>query len=159
MTVRLRPLRDEEVQEFIDELRREYVRGLIEDASMTREQAEEKAANDHASLFPGGSPQPDHHMYVLEGEAGEPVGHLFWAKRQAPGGAATRAFLYQIYIDEAFRGRGLGRQALELLETEVRDDGLPGIDLNVWGGNDPARSLYRSLGYEELAVFMSKELG
>jgi ribosomal protein S18 acetylase RimI-like enzyme len=158
MTIRLRPLRDEEVQEFIDELRREYVRGLIEDANMTREEAEDKAANDHASLFPGGSRQPDHHMYVVEDEAGEPVGHLFWAKRQAPG-AATRAFLYQIDIGEAFRGRGLGRQAMKLLETEVRDDGLPGIDLNVWGGNDPARSLYRSLGYEERAVFMSKELG
>ena len=50
------------------------------------------------------------------------------------------------------------RQAMELLEAEVRADGLPGIDLNVWGGNDLARSLYRSLGFEERAVFMSKEL-
>lgn len=159
MTVRLRPLRDEEVRGFIDELRREYVRGLIEDASMTKEEAEEKAASDHASLFPGGSPQADHHMYVLEAETGEAVGHLFWARRQASPGSGPRAFLYQIYVDEPFRGRGLGRQAMELLETLVRADGLPGIDLNVWGANDLARSLYRSLGFEERAVFMSKELG
>ena len=124
---------------------------------MTREEAEEKAASDHASLFPGGRPQADHHMYILESETGEAVGYLFWARREAPG-SGSRAFLYQILIDERFRGRGFGRQAMELLETEVRADGLPGIDLNVWGGNDPARSLYRKLGYGEQAVFMTKDL-
>jgi len=157
MTVRLRPLRDDEVPEFIEGLRREYIRGLIADAGMTREEAEEKAATDHASLFPGGSPQPDQHMYVLEDEAAEPIGQLFWARRPAPG-ATARAFLYEIYLEEPVRGRGLGRKTMELLETEVRAAGLPGIDLNVWGGNDLARSLYRSLGFEERAVFMSKEL-
>jgi hypothetical protein len=32
------------------------------------------------------------------------------------------------------------------------------IALNVFGGNGPARDLYRSLGYREAAVFMEKEL-
>ena len=160
MTVRLRPLRDDEVPRFIDELRDEYVRGLMEDASMSRQDAGEKADSDHAALFPGGRPQADHHMYVVEDEFGEPVGHLFWAKRLAPGsGSVSRAFLYQVYIDEPFRGRGHGRRAMELLEAEVRAEGLLGIDLNVWGGNDLARSLYRKLGFEERAVFMSRELG
>ena len=158
MTVRLRPLRDDEIPGFLDGLHDEYVRGLIDDASLSREEAEEKATSDHAALFPGRTPQPDHHMYVVERETGEPVGHVFWAKRQSPG-SALRAFLYQIYIDEPFRGRGFGRQAMELLEVEVRAEGLPGIDLNVWGGNDLARSLYRKLGFEERAIFMSKELG
>jgi ribosomal protein S18 acetylase RimI-like enzyme len=158
MTVRLRPLRDDEVPGFIGELRDEYVRGLIADASMSREDAEEKACSDHAALFPGGGPQADHHMYVVEDESGSPVGHLFWAKRH-PSASAPRAFLYQVYIDEPFRGQGHGRQAMELLEAEVRAEGLPGIDLNVWGDNDLARSLYRKLGFEERAVFMSKELG
>jgi ribosomal protein S18 acetylase RimI-like enzyme len=157
MAIRLRPLRDDEVRGFIDELRREYVRGLIEDAGMSREDAEQKAGDDHASLFPDGRPQPDHRMYLLEDEAAESVGHLFWARRQ-PQGSTTRAFLYQIYIDEPFRGHGLGRRAMELFEAEARAEGLPGIDLNVWGGNEPARSFYRTLGFAERAVFMSKEL-
>jgi ribosomal protein S18 acetylase RimI-like enzyme len=158
MTVRLRPLRDDEVRGFLDALHEEYVQELVEDASLSWEEAEEKATSDHAALFPGGNPQPDHHMYVVEPETGEPVGHVFWAKRQAPG-SAWRGFLYQLYIDEPFRGRGFGRQAMELLEAEVRAEGLPGIDLNVWGGNELARSLYRKLGFEERAIFMSKELG
>jgi ribosomal protein S18 acetylase RimI-like enzyme len=47
---------------------------------------------------------------------------------------------------------------MQLLEDDVRARGLRTIDLNVWGGNVAARSLYRSLGYEERAVFMAKEL-
>jgi ribosomal protein S18 acetylase RimI-like enzyme len=157
MAVRLRPLHDDELRSFLDGLHDEYVEELVEDASMSREDAEAKASSDHAALFPDRKPQPDHHMYVVERETGEPVGHLFWAKRQAPG-STSRAFLYQIYIGEPFRGRGYGRQAMALLEEEVRSEGLPGIDLNVWGGNDLARSLYRRLGFEERAIFMSKEL-
>jgi ribosomal protein S18 acetylase RimI-like enzyme len=157
MSIRLRPLRDEEIPGFIEGLHDEYVRGLIEDAAMSPQEAEEKATSDHAALFPGRKPQTDHHMYVVEDESGDPVGHLFWAKRSAPG-SGPRAFLYQIRIDERFRGRGYGREAMELLEDEVRAEGLPGVDLNVWGRNDLARSLYRKLGFEERAVFMTKEL-
>jgi ribosomal protein S18 acetylase RimI-like enzyme len=157
MAVRLRPLRDDEVPEFIGGLREEYVQGLMEDAGLSQGEAEEKAAADHSALFPAGVPQPDQHMYVVERDTGEPVGHVFWAKRSAPG-SGPRAFLYQVFISEPFRGRGHGREAMQLLEDEVRGAGLRGVDLNVWGRNDVARSLYRRLGYEERAVFMSKEL-
>ena len=45
-----------------------------------------------------------------------------------------------------------------LAEDEVRSRGLSHIALNVFGGNDVARSLYRSLGYAETAVFMRKSV-
>ena len=66
--------------------------------------------------------------------------------------------LYELFVDEPFRGQDLGRRALELLDAEARAEDLPGIDLNVWGGNETARALYRSAGFHERAVFMSKEL-
>jgi len=43
-------------------------------------------------------------------------------------------------------------------EEEARLRGLDRIALNVFGGNDVARNLYRSLGYVENAVAMSKRL-
>jgi ribosomal protein S18 acetylase RimI-like enzyme len=157
--LRLRPLRDEEFPEFLEFLRGEYVRGLVEDASMAREAAEQKATADHAAVFPGGNRQAQHRIYLVEdAETDERVGHLFWAPRQPPGSATTRAYLYELFIGERFRGQGLGREAMELFEAQARDEGLPGIDLNVWGRNEPARALYRSLGYAERAVMMSKEL-
>jgi hypothetical protein len=45
-----------------------------------------------------------------------------------------------------------------LIEDEARSRGLSQISLTVFGGNDVARSLYRSLSYAETAVFMAKDL-
>ena len=44
------------------------------------------------------------------------------------------------------------------LEEEVRALGFNRIALNVWGGNDVARRLYRSLAWAEDSVHMSKPL-
>jgi ribosomal protein S18 acetylase RimI-like enzyme len=157
--IRLRPLRDEEFPDFLGLLRMEYVRSMVEEAGMSTQAAEDKATADHASLFPDGTQQPHHRIYLLEDVAtSERAGHLFWAERQPPGSLSTRAYLYELFIDEPYRRQGLGRRALELFEDDARAQGLPGIDLNVWGGNEAARALYRSAGFGERAVFMSKEL-
>lgn len=159
MDIRLRPLRDEEFSVFHELLLHEYARGLVDDAGMDRTAADEKATADLASLFPQTTAEPNHRIYFLEEEeSGRTAGYVFWAERRPPGSQETRAYLYELFVDEAFRRKGLGLRALELLEADVRDRGLPGIDLNVWGGNAAARSLYRQAGFAERAVFMTKEL-
>jgi ribosomal protein S18 acetylase RimI-like enzyme len=151
--IRLRPLREDEFAQFLERARGEYVRSLVEEAGFTAEAAEQKATADHAAVFTDGAAQPHHRIAYLEDDEGRRVGYAFWAPRRG-----DRAFLYELFIDEPFRGRGLGARALELIESEARADGLVGIDLNVWGGNAVARRLYRSAGYSERAVEMSKEL-
>ncbi len=159
MDIRLRPLRDDELPHFIEQGKREYEGSLVEEAGLAPERAATKTESDYAALFPDGTRQPNQRIYVLEdADSGDQVGRLFWAERQPPDSAEPRCYLYDIQIDERFRGRGAGREAMRLLEQEARSVGLPGIDLNVWGANEVARSLYRSLGFAERAVFMSKEL-
>jgi ribosomal protein S18 acetylase RimI-like enzyme len=65
-------------------------------------------------------------------------------------------FVWNIRIDESHRGRGVGKQAMLLAEAEARTRGLTHIGLNVMGGNETARQLYRSLGYTETFVSMEK---
>ena len=43
-------------------------------------------------------------------------------------------------------------------EEEARRRGFDQIGLMVFGGNQVARGLYRSLGYAENAVFMTKRV-
>ena len=43
-------------------------------------------------------------------------------------------------------------------EERARELGAEKVTLNVFGGNDVARSLYRSLGYVEESVHMRKRL-
>src|SRR5581483_657220 len=156
MPVRLRPLREDELPAFIEEGRASYASDMVAQAGLTQEQAQQKAENDWTRLLPNGTIGPGHHLYVVEEvETGERVGTLWLAERSSDF-EGTAAFVYSIEIDEAFRGRGYGRQAMLLAEDEVRSWGLSHIALNVFGGNDVARSLYRSLGYAETAVWMRK---
>jgi len=45
-----------------------------------------------------------------------------------------------------------------LAEAEAHRRGFRRIGLNVFGGNEIARNLYRSLGYTETAIHMRKNL-
>jgi ribosomal protein S18 acetylase RimI-like enzyme len=67
-------------------------------------------------------------------------------------------YIYNIEIDEPQRGHGYGRTAMLLAEAEARSRGIDRVELNVFGGNDVARNLYRSLGYVETSIQMGKDL-
>ena len=61
-----------------------------------------------------------------------------------------------ILLAEHYDNRG--RAAMEFTEDEARRRGITKVSLNVFGGNDVARSLYLSLGYRETAIYMEKPL-
>jgi ribosomal protein S18 acetylase RimI-like enzyme len=157
MPISLRPMRDDELPAFIEHGKADYARDMVENAGLSQEQAQTKTEQDWARLLPNGRVPSGHHVYVVEDEDGQRVGILWFAERTTDF-EGTGAFVYSIEIDPEFRGRGYGRETMELLEEEVRKIGLDQIALNVFGGNDVARSLYRSLGYTETAVMMRKEL-
>ena len=97
-----------------------------------------------------------HLIFRVEAD-GEPVGWLWLALRD-PRSNAEVGYIYNIVVDEAHRGRGIGRATMVLAEQEARRHGLNAIALNVFGQNAVARSLYTSLGYRETSVQMRKEL-
>lgn len=155
MTVTLRPMQEDEFAGWLPLMRDRYAADMVENAGMSEERAAAKAAEDSERLFPGGAPSEQHSTYVIEAD-GEPVGSLWLTPRDET--MEPCLFVYEIRVEEAHRGRGYGRAAMELAEDEARRRGIDRIALNVFGGNAVARDLYRSLGYEENAVAMSKKL-
>jgi GNAT superfamily N-acetyltransferase len=149
-------VREDELGDWLDESKREYVRDLVGHAGYSREGAERKAERDFASILRDGRPSDDQALFVIEDQSTGAVGRAWLADREGVEG--THAFVYDIFLEERVRGRGLGRRAMQLLEEEARRRGHKRIRLNVFGGNEVARSLYRSLGYVELAVTMGKDL-
>jgi RimJ/RimL family protein N-acetyltransferase len=152
--LRLRPMSDDELAEFLPRGEDGYYRQLVV-AGMDEGEAREKAGRDYASVFPDRRVQEGHFVFVVEDDAGHTVGHVVYAVRP-PG--SRRAWLYKLEIDEEERGRGYGREAMHLFEEDAARRGLTEVGLNVFGGNEAARSLYRSLGYSEFAVDMTKRL-
>jgi ribosomal protein S18 acetylase RimI-like enzyme len=148
--MRLRALREDELPAVLERQRADYRTQLVEWAGLSRELAERKTAEDTASLPEGVE------LRALEADDGRRVGTMFFAERRYYG--EPRLFLYDLWVDPTERGHGYGRAAMEALEAEARSRGLPVVEFNVWGGNAVARSLYRTLGYEERSVFMGKNL-
>ncbi|WP_211517209.1 GNAT family N-acetyltransferase [Geodermatophilus africanus] len=62
-------------------------------------------------------------------------------------GLRTRAFLYDIEVDEPHRGKGYGRALLTAAEEAARSRGVSALELNVFGGNATSIGLYESAGY------------
>ena len=155
MALRLRPLGEDEVEAFVAAARDGYADDLVRNAGANAGEARAKAERDVAALLVDGRPAEGHHLFVVEDGRG-PVGRLWFAERRT--GGETVAWVYDLFIHEQHRRRGLARETMGLLEDEARRRGLRKIALNVFGGNAPARALYRSLGYAEVSVWMSKAL-
>ena len=155
MSVQLRPMRDDEFEVWLPQVQKGYAQAMIEDGGFPAEAANAKAAADVERLFPGRRPSSDQLLFVLEVDR-EPVGELWLAQREDTGDPCL--FVYDVHVAEAHRGKGYGKAAMLLAEEEARRRGIGKVSLNVFGGNTVARSLYRSLGYDENAVAMSKTL-
>lgn len=150
----VRPLRPDEYSAFVERAMATYVGDMIA-AGLDVALARAKADRDFSALLPQGLDTPRHFIYAIL-DKGRPAGLLWLADRDDELGRSL--FVYGVEIDEDHRGRGLGRAAMEFAETEARRIGIPRVALNVFGGNDGARSLYLALGYRETAVHMEKRL-
>src|SRR5687768_4487277 len=112
-TVRFRPLREDEYEAWATAHTRGYAEGMIAFGGMSGEHAEAKAVRDVAAVLPHGVATEGAQLWVVEDERGTRVGTVFLGVRE--GGA----WLYDITIEEAARGRGFGRASMLALEAEV----------------------------------------
>lgn len=59
--------------------------------------------------------------------------------------------LQRIYIDQAFKGKGLGRALVEFTLQEAASRELSEVWLGVWEHNYPAQKFYQKLGFERFS--------
>ncbi|WP_456270973.1 GNAT family N-acetyltransferase [Bacillus sp. AK031] len=70
-------------------------------------------------------------------------GHLF--KKEA-----GTAWIGITIGEPAGRGKGIGRQAIQFLERQIKSEGLSRIELGVFEFNQNAMKLYKKMGYKEI---------
>lgn len=63
------------------------------------------------------------------------------------------AFVDEVFIEAAHRGRGLGKAALEALREEARRMGIVALHLEVGKENPRARRLYEGVGFRVRARY------
>jgi ribosomal protein S18 acetylase RimI-like enzyme len=154
-SVRLRPITAAEFPAFVAASKAGYAEGIELHGGQTHEAAQQRAEADFPAVLPLGLDTPGHSIFIVEAD-GAAVGRLWLAEREMAG--VEILYVYDISIHPEHQGRGYGRAAMRLAEDEARTRGIGRIELNVFGGNDVARGLYRSLGYVETAAQMRKDL-
>jgi ribosomal protein S18 acetylase RimI-like enzyme len=88
--------------------------------------------------------QPDHHLAIAY-VAGEPAGFVSGVEVTHPD-KGTEMFLYELGVDERFRGRGVGKALVRALAELARDRGCYGMWVLTDADNTAALNTYRSAG-------------
>ncbi|SEV96464.1 GNAT family N-acetyltransferase [Natrinema salifodinae] len=70
----------------------------------------------------------------------------------------TRGLLSNIYVDPAYRDRGIGAALLEAAEDALAERGADVMLLEVMADNEAARRFYRRQGYDSFRVTMGRPL-
>jgi GNAT superfamily N-acetyltransferase len=68
-------------------------------------------------------------------------------------------YVCDLVVDEAWRGKGIGRLLLAEAERCTREKGVKRLVIGVMAGNDGAERLYAELGFSVYAKAMMKPLG
>jgi ribosomal protein S18 acetylase RimI-like enzyme len=77
---------------------------------------------------------------------------LYWSgARAVPNPPDAAYYVDALAVHEPLRRRGAARALLDAAEAQARELGLPAIALDTSLDNKPARALYLSAGYDEVA--------
>lgn len=144
-----------EFDAFLEQVIPDYAADNVKAGYWSEEEALEKSRSEFMRLLPQGLQSENHYLYTLYDED-QAVGRIWMrANFDRP---TKSGFVFELWVDEQFRGKGYGKQAMLLLEEKAREMGLKSIGLHVFGYNTVARSLYEKLGYEVSSLNMSKNL-
>jgi ribosomal protein S18 acetylase RimI-like enzyme len=97
-------------------------------------------------------------LMVAQDETGERLGFIRLETRPDHFTGERRGYVSEIAVAKNGEGRGVGKALMEAGEAWARGRGYQLLTLDVFAGNERARSFYRRLGYDEDSLSMAKEL-
>jgi RimJ/RimL family protein N-acetyltransferase len=155
--VRLAPMTETEFQAYLEQDVERYAQERVQAGDWYASEALQKSREEHRQLLPGGVSTKNHYLFLIEDEAvGAKIGVIWFALY--PNQLQPLAFVYDFLIDEQFRRRGYGQQAMLALEAKVKELGIDKIALHVFAHNHVARALYEKTGFETTGIYMTKKL-
>lgn len=153
--VQLSLMSEIEYSEYLARGIRAYADDNVKAGRWGPEESLKLAEDAYKQMLPQGTKTKDQYLFgVRDKVTGNRVG-IAWLGF-LPGESMKVAFIYDIEMDEAFRGRGFGTATMNELEDKARKLGATRIALNVFSHNPGAVRLYRRLGYEVISSNMAK---
>jgi len=151
--VELIKMSEEEFKDYKAFCIENYAQVLVRNLKMSIDEAADTSKRQMSSLLKDGLNTKGHFLFdVVEKETKEKMG-IPWINVND-----KRAFIYDIRIDEKYRGKGYGKRTLNKLEEFLREMGAKYIGLNIWADNKIAFELYKKMGYTISNMAMFKEI-
>jgi ribosomal protein S18 acetylase RimI-like enzyme len=119
-----------------------------------------RTEHGYASFLGTQLEEPDIVILVAE-QNGAVVGYTYagvegvdYMALRGPAGVA-----YDLVVDPAHRGQGIGQLLLDATLAELKSRGAPRVMLSVADGNDAAQRLFARAGFRRTMVEMTREYG
>jgi ribosomal protein S18 acetylase RimI-like enzyme len=150
--VKLEPIQQEDFERFLERGIREYAEDHVRNGNWPAEGALEKSRKEFEHYLPDGIHSKDQYLYSIIDDSGNKIGVL-WVQVKD-----QKAFIYDFIIEEAFRGKGYGKQALMAMDEILKSMNVESVGLHVFGDNITAQELYKKMGYQITGIHMKKIL-
>ena len=152
---RLIPMTEADYDVYIEDKMKRYAHTLEENTfEVINDSAFLRAQQAISGYLPHGFNTKNHEFYHIL-ENGKVAGYV-WLKVVNEN---KSAFLYEIYLNEDVRSKGLGKETMTELESLLMSREILFFKLHVFGSNEQAIQLYHHLGFQIAGINMYKELG
>ena len=150
--ITLVPMQQEHFELFLERGIREYAEDHVRNGNWPVEGALERSRKEFEHYLPDGLESRDQHLWSLLDEKGNAVGVL-WVQIKD-----QKAFIFDFVIDEGFRGKGYGKQAIAAMDEQLKSMNVESVALHVFGDNIAAQELYKKAGFQITGIHMKKTL-
>lgn len=153
--IKLIPIEQADYDVFLEHEIVEYANDHVRNGNWLADEALEKSRAEFQHYLPDGPKSKDQFVLtIFEDETKQKLGVLWvQVKMDDP---HREAFIFDFIIDEPFRGKGFGKQALLALDEKLIELGAESVGLHVFGHNTNAFELYKKMGYEATNIQMRK---
>ena len=144
----LKPMNQDIYNGYIQNAIRQYAGEIAKSRNLELDKGLQIANKEFDSLLPDALKTKNQFLNVIVNEKNKDIGILWFSSESNHG--ENEAFLCDIEIHKEYRGKGYGRESMELLESKVKELNLEVICLHVFLHNEIACSLYNKIGYQEV---------
>lgn len=149
--VKLDSIQQEDFDRFLERGIREYAEDHVRNGNWPAGGALERSKKEFERYLPDGIHSRDQYVWSILDETNNKIGVLWVQVKEG------KAFIFNFIIDETFRGKGFGKQALAAMDEKLKSMDVESVALHVFGDNRTAQELYKKMGFEITGIQMKKQ--
>lgn len=154
MDITLRTMQADEFDGYRDYFIPDYAAEIVSNYGLSEAEAQAKATRDINQELTQGVATAGHVLLCITDTRGV-VGYIWYR----PNPDAGSVFISDFCILPTHQGKGYGKQALAILETQLIKDGFTQINLRVAADNARAQHVYAQGGFRATGINMIRRIG